>query len=105
MQATDVGATLSVPSNITLAGTDTVTLTVVDPNGVRSSLAMTVGTTVLNDSNGNQVAAANFWAYRVTLATDFPKAGTYSCQLVADFGSGTQNFASAPFNLFVGPRL
>lgn len=103
MTAGDVGTQLQIPCNISLTGA-TVTMTVVDPYNNKTSLPMNIGSTILTLPDGSTVAA-NFWAYRTTLATDFPNAGNYALQLVANFGGGSQILSSTPISLTVGPKL
>lgn len=104
MTAGDVGVNLQIPASISLQNA-TVTLTIVDPeNNKQSGLACTVGNTALTLPDGT-TAAQYFWAQRVTTATDFPVSGTYTCQLVANFGGGAQVYGSNPFTVTVSPRL
>lgn len=81
----------------------TVTLTVIDPKNVRTSLTCSVGSTVLTLPDGSTVAA-NYWVHHVTASTDFTVAGTYQAQIVASLGGGNV-FYSDPFNIYVGRQL
>ncbi len=76
------------PVNLTGA---TVTLVIISPISVRHVVTATV-------ANGGTSATYT------TLATDFPTAGAYQLQLVAQWGSGVL-ISSAAFNLTVSPAL
>ena len=98
MQAGEVGVILNVFPYIAPATsgpsllTATCVLVVQDPSGNLTSLALTVS------SDGS-------YAYRSTLATDFPIGGEYEVQLIATYPGNTPELKSPIQSLAIGLSL
>lgn len=96
MKTKEVGVQLVFSSPIDLTGA-TITSIVVDPNGNRSVINLTVGTTQINYPPG-------FWAYYNTTGTDFVTPGVYQLEIDALYGGGTLR-KSATLQFQVNPSL
>ena len=78
-------------------------LTVSPPNGGEDFyLAFTAGASVWATPSG--LFAAGFWVERTVDVADFPLAGAYTCQLIAN-PSSQEQLSSSPFSITIGARI
>lgn len=91
MTAGEVGVRLTFTTGVTLTG-GTITLTILSPNSVRSSVALVVDTPATQ-------------AYYDTLAATFPVPGRYLLQVTAVLTGPTRTFISNPIELQVTGAL